>query len=152
MPKQYYCDKFLEDKSVCGEKDPEKFETGRFSSCRACRVKANNLYVKQKKDEKVKEKFKTIDSDNNIKCLIEDTIVKYPIYNGCTIVQLFTDLQSYSIEELACLSERFRDNADENRKLIHILTEDNKKLNEDVKNLNLILKNLELKFESLNKN
>ncbi len=141
MTKEFYCNKLLPNREICGEKEVSNFEKGRYSTCKKCRTRLNSEYIKQKKDEDLKDKFKTIDSDNNIKCLIEDTINKYPIYSGCTIVQLFSDLQNYTSEELSFMSERIRENND----LI-------KKLFEDNKNLTSTITILENKIESLNKN
>jgi hypothetical protein len=85
MPKEYFCSKILDTGLPCGERDVSKFIEGRYSTCRQCRLKSMSDYNKTKTSKGKEHKNKTIDPDNDIRWLIEDTFLRVPLLSGQTI-------------------------------------------------------------------
>ncbi len=83
MPKEYFCKK-IKDDIICGEKDPEKFSTGRYSICKECKRREIYNIQKNKREKKLLEKITSIDSV--IKGTdLKNTILKLPLLNGESI-------------------------------------------------------------------
>ena len=55
MPKEYFC-KQLKELEICGENNPDKFEPGRYSTCRECRKNFVKDYNKGIREEERKKK------------------------------------------------------------------------------------------------
>lgn len=87
MPKQHFCKKYNEN-ILCGEKDPEKFEKGRYSICKECKKKEIYAIQKSKREKQKLNEVITIDSVVKGEDL-KDTILKVPLYNGETIMENF---------------------------------------------------------------
>lgn len=68
MPKIHFCKNF-NNSIQCGEKDPEKFEKGRYSICKSCRSKNSGEARKDKKKDEMEERLKIIDPDEDFKFL-----------------------------------------------------------------------------------
>jgi cellulose biosynthesis protein BcsQ len=88
MPKQHFC-KTISDTVICGERDPEKFEPGRYSICKKCRTKATNNVVKKRRELEKEVKLKEIKSNISISDIAKDTFLKIPVRNGETIEENF---------------------------------------------------------------
>lgn len=95
MPKEYYC-KQLKGFFNCGETDPEKFEKGRYTTCRECRKNFMKEYNKDQREEIRRDKemnsIEKIDNNKgdlgkNMQTLIIDTIQDFPVYEGHTILE-----------------------------------------------------------------
>ena len=73
MPKDFFC-KRIEDNNICGEKDPEKFEKGRYSICKECRRKETYKSIKKKRDKEQEDndekELETIEKEPNNTILI----------------------------------------------------------------------------------
>lgn len=88
MPKQHFC-KTIQEDTICGEKDPEKFESGRYSICKKCRTKATNNIVKKRRELEKEARLEEIKSNMSILDIAKDTFLKVPVKNGETIEQNF---------------------------------------------------------------
>lgn len=88
MPKDYFCNKLLDNGDICGERDPTKFQIGRYSSCKSCRSSFVLKHNKTKNTDKKEEKINKIDPDVNLRWLIEDVIKTKPLVKGQTIEEL----------------------------------------------------------------
>lgn len=113
--KTYYCDKLF-GKDICGEKDPSKFETGRFSTCKKCRNKRNTDYYKLKKNEEKDNKVNDIDTDYKIRTIVEDCILRSPYINGDSIKDKFDLLDQADSEMIVSISDKIEDSSDKIRK------------------------------------
>jgi hypothetical protein len=82
MPKEYFCDKQLENGVICGERDVSKFIEGRYTSCRKCRNKIMSEYNKSRTEGRKEKEMDKIDPDKNIRLLIEEVVCKYPLIDG----------------------------------------------------------------------
>jgi hypothetical protein len=84
MPKIHYCKKVF-DSVICGETNPEKFHTGKYSICKDCNKKG--IYELRKKEREVKEqeKIKEIDPDSKFKNIAENVILNTEIKDGFNI-------------------------------------------------------------------
>jgi hypothetical protein len=98
MPKEYCCNKLLESGIVCGQRDQTKFSSGRYTTCRDCRLRFMSSYNKSKIQNKKEEKNSNIDPEFNIRYLIEDTIKRIPLMERNTIP-----------ERIECIEEEFID-------------------------------------------
>ena len=78
MVKVYFCDKYLSNGVLCQERDPTKFDEGRYSSCKACRTELSNKIHKNKRkgitEEVKKEREGSVDPTGNLKEYIIDVI------------------------------------------------------------------------------
>jgi hypothetical protein len=91
MPKEYYCKNFIEG-NICGEKDIDKFEIGRYSICKKCRNKSIVDKTNQRKQLDLIDKVKKIDPKENIQDVVE-YIVKYKNFGyGNSILQNIENL------------------------------------------------------------
>ena len=106
MPKKYFC-KYLEDFQVCSESRSEYFEVGRFSICRKCRAKKNKLSKDKKIESLIEERNNKIDPSKDIRYLIEDIILKYPLFGGKTILERFEDDEQEMSNMLLSSSSKF---------------------------------------------
>lgn len=106
MPKKYFC-KTMEDFEICGETRPESFEPGRFSICRKCRVKRNKLSKDKKFDLVIEERNNKIDPSSDIRYLIEDIILRYPLLHGKTILERFEDDEQETTNLLLSTHSKF---------------------------------------------
>jgi len=91
MSKQYFCKRILEAGYVCGEKDIKKFEPGRYTVCKACRLKYMSDYNKNRRNIALNERMDELDPDKKIRAVVEDTIVRIPLLDGKTIQQRMDD-------------------------------------------------------------
>lgn len=110
MPKVYFCTK-IKNFTTCGETNPENFPSGRYSTCKDCRNKYVRDYNKDKKDETNEEKSKQIESKNNIRYLIMDTIYNTPIINNKSIENKIRDIDddiSQVLETCSTDLEKFK--------------------------------------------
>jgi hypothetical protein len=107
MPKEYCCNKLLESGAVCGERDSTKFSSGRYTTCRNCRLKSMSYYNKKKTSDRKDEKNTNIDPECNIRYLIEDTIKRIPLMNNYTIPER---IESFEEEYTGFLSKQERNN------------------------------------------
>jgi lipopolysaccharide assembly outer membrane protein LptD (OstA) len=107
MPKEYCCNKLLESGTVCGERDSTKFSSGRYTTCRNCRLRFMTSYNKKKTSDKKEEKNTNIDPECNIRYLIEDTIKRIPLMNNYTIPER---IESFEEEYTEFLSKHERRN------------------------------------------
>ena len=65
MSKQHFCKKY-KDNILCGEKDPEKFEKGRYSICNDCKKKQIYAIQKAKKEKQKIDEVKLNEIKNPI--------------------------------------------------------------------------------------
>jgi hypothetical protein len=72
MSKQHFCKKYR-DNILCGEKDPEKFEKGRYSICNECKKK--QIYAIQKA-KKEKQKIDEVSLNENKNTIDLQLIIK----------------------------------------------------------------------------
>jgi hypothetical protein len=93
MPKIYRCNKINELGITCGETEAFRFEDGRYTTCKKCRLRFMSEYNKSKKSNKKEEVVNKIDPDNNIRYVIEDTILRTKILNGASIPSKIEDLE-----------------------------------------------------------
>ena len=98
MPKEYCCNKLLESGAVCGERDTTKFSSGRYTTCRNCRLRSMANYNKKKTSDKKDEKNTNIDPECNIRYLIEDTIKRIPLMNSYTIPERIESIEEEYID------------------------------------------------------
>jgi len=91
MPKIYRCDKINELGITCGETDNTKFEKGRYSTCKNCRLRFMSEYNKSKREHKQEDIISKVDPDNNIRWVIEDTIKRVRFCGDYTILEKFKD-------------------------------------------------------------
>jgi hypothetical protein len=85
MTKEYFCSKILSTGITCGERDSSKFISGRYTTCKKCRLQKMSDYNKSKTSKKKDEESEKIDPDCNIRWIIEDTIKRIPLINRQTI-------------------------------------------------------------------
>lgn len=107
MPKEYCCNKLLESGIVCGQRDQTKFSSGRYTTCRDCRLRFMSTYNKKKNSDKKDDKNISLDPDCNIRYLIEDTIKRIPLMNSYTIPER---IESFEEEYTEFLSKQERKN------------------------------------------
>lgn len=87
MPKKHFCKQYRNE-VLCGEKDPEKFEKGRYSICNECKKK--QIYAIQKAKKEKQKIDEVISIGSSIKGEdLKDIILKVPLYNGETIMENF---------------------------------------------------------------
>jgi hypothetical protein len=106
MPKEYFCTKLNDLEIPCGERDVSKFNEGRYSTCRSCRLKSMSEYNKTKTNKSKEQKNKLLDPDYNIRCLIEDTIKRVPISSDQTIVERIEN-NEFDISEMVSTNYAF---------------------------------------------
>jgi hypothetical protein len=99
MTKEYFCTKILDTGLPCGERDESKFIEGRYSTCRQCRLRSMSDYNKTKTSKGKEKKTKTIDPDNDIRWLIEDTFLRVPLLSNQTIKERMED-NEFDISDL----------------------------------------------------
>jgi hypothetical protein len=85
MSKVHFCKKYV-DNVLCGERDSDKFEKGRYSICKEC--KKREIRLIQKKKSGNAENVLSIESIIKEESL-KDTVLKIPLYNGDTIMENF---------------------------------------------------------------
>jgi hypothetical protein len=100
MPKEYCCNKILESGAVCGERDTTKFNVGRYTTCKNCRLKFMSNYNKSKSSGKKDEKNSIIDPEYNVRYLIEDTIKRIPLIERNTIPERIEIIEEEYIDSL----------------------------------------------------
>jgi hypothetical protein len=104
MPKVYFCRQFR-DGDACGETDPAQFSPGRYTACKFCR---NNIARKAMADKKIKNKDENanhLDPDQNIRYLIEDTILRMPILEKRTVKDAIDDIDQTNSDNMIAISE-----------------------------------------------
>lgn len=104
MPKTYFC-KQIVNGDVCGENNAENFPPGRYSSCRECRNRIARANLSSKKDKENDTKVNNIDPDQNIRYLIEDTILRSPFIGGQTIVSVIKDINGMNSDNTESIGE-----------------------------------------------
>jgi hypothetical protein len=70
MSKIYFCKNILNG-NICGITDPENFEIKRYSICKSCRIKKINEKKKEKKQEELDERLKSIDPNKDFQLLFD---------------------------------------------------------------------------------
>lgn len=104
MPKAYLCRQFR-DGNMCGETDPAQFSPGRYSACKYCR---NNIAKRTMVDKKVKnlnENVDHMDPDQNIRFLIEDTILRIPILEKRSVKGAIDNIDQTNSDNMIAISE-----------------------------------------------
>jgi hypothetical protein len=87
MPKVHFCKKLVNG-NICGQRDPDNFESGRYSICKECKKK--EIYAIQKSKREKEKLNEVISIDSVIKSSdIKDTVLKVPLLNGETIKENF---------------------------------------------------------------
>jgi hypothetical protein len=84
IAKDYFCIRTIDFK-ICGEKNPEKFSKGRFSTCKECRNRDVKERYKEHKLDEEEEKYRKIDPSADIRYMIVDTIKNTPIIDGKSV-------------------------------------------------------------------
>jgi hypothetical protein len=142
--KIHYCDKMVENK-VCGEMNPVNFETGRYSTCKRCRIKMNNKNraIKNKKLENdiYETKANIIDPDVDIRYLIEETINNVNFIRKKSIINAILDME----QDIIGSDEKID-------KLWDLLREKNRILENANSHLQDRLKDLEIRILKLESN
>jgi len=114
MSKVYFCNKILENGSICGERELSKFIEGRYTTCKPCRLRNMSQYNKSKTSKKKDVESTKIDPDCNIRYLIEDTIKRIPFMGGETIPERIES----SEEDISNVFEKVHAYFDKNNKTI----------------------------------
>ena len=108
--KEYFCNKMI-DLKTCGETDPLKFEKGRYSTCKKCRVKLNSSYVANKKKSEEEQEYKEItdkvDPDYNIRYIVEETFLNTPLIRNKSIVNVIIANEMELTELLNYVNKNF---------------------------------------------
>ena len=100
MSKTYLCEKII-NFVKCGETDPEKFSSGRYSKCKKCRnIEIYEIKEKKKENHKIEEE-NVLDPDSNFKKLFEINFKKLPIHDGKTIKDIYEQI----LKEVSQISE-----------------------------------------------
>ena len=79
MPKEYFCRNRI-DNIDCGETEIEKFEKGRYSICKKCRIQKISGKNSQRKHLDILDKIKKIDPKEEIQTVVEYSL-KYKNFN-----------------------------------------------------------------------
>jgi transcription initiation factor IIF auxiliary subunit len=87
MPKEYFCTKVLPNGIMCAERDNSKFISGRYTTCKSCRLRTMSEYNKEKTIKKQDKEAEKIDPDCNIRWIVEDTIKRVPFIDKQTITE-----------------------------------------------------------------
>jgi hypothetical protein len=81
MPKEYFCKKF-NDFIQCCETDPLKFEKGRYSLCKKCRI-ASSTEQKRKKKQEIEK--------NELYDTVKEVINNENLIDGKSIIDTLTE-------------------------------------------------------------
>lgn len=104
MTKSHFCSKFTKEGVICGDKNPENFNKGRYSICKKCKTNEVNEYRQKQKMKElgVSMDISNLSTEKNMKKAIselieENTLLKYEIsdmrvkYNNI-IMQMYNDM------------------------------------------------------------
>lgn len=78
MPKTHFC-KRAENGTTCGEMDETKFESGRYSICRECRLKENYISMRKRREKDKVLRVESIADKSSLLEMARDTFLKLPI-------------------------------------------------------------------------
>ena len=117
MPKEYYCNKLLDNGIVCGERNIEKFISGRYTTCKPCRLRSMSVYNKSKTIKKKDEESTKLDPDCNMRWLIEDTIKRVPFMGTQTIIDRIENSEA-DISDVLNIHHEYVDKTNEIIKLL----------------------------------
>jgi hypothetical protein len=70
MPKRYFC-KEIKDNKQCGETNLEKFEKGRYSTCKDCKSKYVLRKITERKNLELFDKVRRIDPEEEIRTVVD---------------------------------------------------------------------------------
>ena len=85
MPKKYQCNQQIGPSALCGETDPTRFYEGRYSTCKACRYKANKLSKEKKEANSIDDSQKKIEVKS-----LEETILDLDQINSSLVIEMGT--------------------------------------------------------------
>jgi hypothetical protein len=137
MTKEYFCAKFKQDGSICGEKNKENFSKSRYSICNECRKLEAKEYRERIKEEQRQEKIKLINPENGITWLINDKFNNFKI-DDKSILEHLNYLQDRitNFIELEKRTNKFLyDELNKAVRRITYLEEDNSNLKKEIKKL-----------------
>jgi hypothetical protein len=100
MPKVYFCKNIKSSSVICGETDPDRFEKGRYSTCRACRASSQKSKKEEIKVKEIDEKNDGIDPSRNLRKIIEDTVVYKPLFDNMTIGERFRNIDNRILDNI----------------------------------------------------
>lgn len=131
MPKDYYCNKLLPNGTVCREREVTKFIEGRYTTCKACRLRSMSDYNKSKTSKKKDIEATKADPDCNIRYLIEDTIKRVPFIQRQTILERIES----SEEDVTAVMNLHHEYVDKNDYRIDLLCKQIEEMKKEIKNL-----------------
>lgn len=138
MTKEYFCKNVIND-NVCGETDPELFDTNRKSYCIKCRRIMNNEYNKKKLAEKRKqEKLEQIEKKNNEVRLIESKVELTTEVNYINLI--YDAINHHIVHKDGQTIPKYMDNMDSLLTDVAMETNDNTK---DINDIRKILTNIQ---------
>lgn len=87
MPKLYLCKQIKSDNTVCGETNPDKFQLGRYTTCKECR----KIYLKKFKEEQKVSKFIEKVENFEVYEIIEKSYDVLPISNDKSVKEILNE-------------------------------------------------------------
>jgi len=106
MSKVYFCTKLTFGGFQCGETDPEKFPKGRYSECKECKNRYSRDYFHNRRNEEINNKVEKIDPKQEIRTVVENTILQSPLIKGISVEKSITRLEENVSEILVSFSEK----------------------------------------------
>jgi hypothetical protein len=135
MPKEYFCEKILPNGIICAERDKTKFISGRYTTCKSCRLSKMSDYNRSKTNKKKDDEAEKEDPDCNIRYLIEDTIKRVPFSRQQTILEKIENSEE-DITEVLNLHHEFVNKTETKIE----------NMQKEIEELKLIIKNLKDEF------
>jgi len=124
MPKIHFC-KYYNEFIQCCETNPEKFEFGRYSICRKCRIIQNSIKRISKNEENKKEKIKET---------IKDVLDTEDLVEGKSITEFLNDSHKI-VSDMAQNSYVYKVRREEINKFFELVCKDIDNLRKTMKEL-----------------
>jgi len=85
MPKKYQCTQKIGPTTICGETDSSRFYEGRYSTCKACRYRANKLSKEKRESNSLTDSQGKPEAKS-----LEETILDLDQINSSLVIEVGT--------------------------------------------------------------